>query len=291
MTGSLLKLIAMVFMLIDHTSANFTSAGVNIFDPQILRFMRGMGRLSLPIFAFFIVEGYLKTKNIKKYIDRIHIFALLSQIPFMLAFFYREIDFINFSSKFIVNYDFSFIPITIFMIYVYWNYISNKKIDEGIIIIASSYILLPISISQKLTIVNNLNIFYEFGFTLILLFLIDKIISNDYKPMFVKVIILTLMIFAIFAIQKYANYRIDAIILCIFIYLSRSKLSKSLTIAIWGFYMYGQNSVYTFFVLISALLVYFYNEKRGFNLKYLFYIFYPIHLSIFALLNILIFFK
>ena len=42
------------------------------------------GRLAFPLFAFLAVEGYLHTSDLKKYIKRLIIFGLISQIPFML---------------------------------------------------------------------------------------------------------------------------------------------------------------------------------------------------------------
>ena len=47
--------------------------------------MRVIGRIALPIFAFCVAEGYLHTRNRKKYLLRLGVFALVSEIPFDLV--------------------------------------------------------------------------------------------------------------------------------------------------------------------------------------------------------------
>lgn len=73
-----LKLIAVVSMLIDHVGAVFFENAV---------WMRCVGRLAMPIFCFFIAEGYFHTRDRKKYLLRIGLFALIAEIPFDLAFY------------------------------------------------------------------------------------------------------------------------------------------------------------------------------------------------------------
>lgn len=75
--GTVLKIIAMVSMVFDHVG--------DMFFPDVL-WPRMIGRLAMPLFAFCITEGYIHTRDKKKYLFRMGIFALVSEVPFDLAF-------------------------------------------------------------------------------------------------------------------------------------------------------------------------------------------------------------
>lgn len=72
----LIKIIAMVTMLIDHM-------GAAIFPGHI--FMRMIGRIAFPIYAYCIAAGCVYTKNMGKYLQRIVLLALISQPIYVLA--------------------------------------------------------------------------------------------------------------------------------------------------------------------------------------------------------------
>ena len=117
LNGSTLKMIAVVTMLIDHIAAvllvkllivNGTWELTGYSDSRVLniltlehmnmvkmyQLMRDIGRIAFPIYCFLLVEGFMRTRNVKKYLGRMLLFAFISEIPFNLAFtgkiFYRD---------------------------------------------------------------------------------------------------------------------------------------------------------------------------------------------------------
>ncbi len=74
--GTALKIIAMASMILDHVGDNF-------FPGQL--WMRALGRIAMPIFAFCVAEGFIHTRDRGRYLRRMGVFALVSEIPFDLV--------------------------------------------------------------------------------------------------------------------------------------------------------------------------------------------------------------
>lgn len=101
MTAAVLKNMAYFTMLIDHVFAILFLNYMRIhtvngaWDPQLERIYRAgraVGRISFVLFAYLVVEGFVHTRSRMKYVLRLLLFALLSEIPFDLAFSGKTID-------------------------------------------------------------------------------------------------------------------------------------------------------------------------------------------------------
>ena len=83
LTSNALKMIAIAAMTVDHLAwiffPGYSTDGVALL-------MHIIGRLTAPIMIFFIVEGYFRTSNIKKYIQRLFVLAFISHFAYALMF-------------------------------------------------------------------------------------------------------------------------------------------------------------------------------------------------------------
>jgi hypothetical protein len=241
MTTSMLKVIAVLLMLIDHT-------GAVIFPNAII--LRLIGRLSFPIFAYLIVVGYTKTKSFSKYLTRLMIFAGLSQIPFSLAFGDQSsiLNFTDFLSFFIGGSDphlnvFFTLALGLLAIRV-WD---KEESELGRVIIIVSLAI----VAKDLYTDYNM-----YGIAMILAFYIFR--DNKIKTVISQTIVYILFDASqvLFYVNKYPGITLEL-----------TWFSQALS-------------------LLALIFIFKYNHKKGKDLKYFFYAFYPLHLLVLGLIRI-----
>lgn len=238
LSGSTLKCIALITMLIDHIGATIVEGILNRDYPAVLsndsyraylkshamlisadQILRGIGRIAFPIFCFLLVEGFLHTKNKKKYALRLFLFALISEIPFDIAF---------------RNTWFSF---------------------------------------------TAQNVFFTLFFGLLMIWLLDIIRQKSFTYPLIQATgyLIIIVAFMGIAYQLRVDYSSIGIAAIAAIYLLRNnRLAGSLAACLLLCIFYSNEIP----CLLSVFLIGMYNGTRGLNLKYLFYAFYPIHLTI-----------
>ena len=210
-------------MFIDHV-------GYAINDGQF-SYYNYIGRIAFPIFAFQMSEGYVHTKDLKKYFLRLFLFAIVSQVPFMLfdSILTNTINLNIFFTLFL----------GLLAIYVY---------DK------SKYKIVGILFSILLGIVAQIT-HCDYGFYGVAIILIFYIFKNNFINASLFFILATAIRYLI-PIVKYGLYPIYIhLFLC---------------------------------TCISILFIAAYNGKKGKNTKYLFYLFYPIHLLLIYGISLLI---
>lgn len=200
LSGSALKWIAIVVMLIDHIGA---SGLVNDWT------FRQIGRTAFPLFCFLLAEGAVHTKNIRKYLGRLAVFAVISEIPFDLA---------------------------IFGLPFYW---------------------------------GHQNVYWTLLLGLVVIYLFQKFPAEGWKG--------GLGVAALAALAEVCviDYGATGVVVITLMYLLREKPWMRFLIC-YG--VLALSSAAELWCLPAFLLMTLYNGKRGWQPRYLFYGFYPVHL-------------
>ena len=239
MTSFTLKIIAIITMFLDH----FSYAYFGKFT-----ILNCIGRISFPIFAFQISEGYLHTKNIKKYFIRLTSFALLSQIPFML--FYSTFS----EDIYRLNVFFTLL-LGLLSIFVY-----DKLKDKSLI----HHIVGILFIVVASLVANYTKMDYGyFGIILIFVFYLFK--NNK------------LLMNAAFLILIFVKY---------FSEISTFVYYLIFSPAIFLNYIYY--FLVIVFYIIALLIINLYNNQQGLKVKYILYFFYPVHLILLYFMHIIL---
>lgn len=72
-----IRMVAIITMLLDHVG--LLLSGTVFYDP-----LRMIGRIAFPLFCFLLVEGYIYTKDLHRYMLRLFVCAVVSQVPYSL---------------------------------------------------------------------------------------------------------------------------------------------------------------------------------------------------------------
>lgn len=283
-------------MILDHIKYAYGDmTGWGSLSHQLTVILGYIGRFAFPIFAFLLITGWKYTKNKNKYFSRMLLFAILSQVPYTLATYPTNLQSINnlFSLNHtninIITLVFSFITSI-----TYWYLIAHKcfSITIPLILLAGIVSSLFVKVNGITLIGNDLNIFYTLSIGLATLHSIDVLKNKSFNKQYHYILLFLILIGNLLLIALRADYGnfLLGIFLIVALYLSKEyKLIQSLCIIIWGVLLYilvYYNIGNFIAITLASLLILFYNQKKGFNLKYTFYIIYPLHLLIIGLINI-----
>lgn len=193
--SSHLKWIAMITMTIDHI-------GAYILPDQL--WLRMIGRLSFPIYAFLIAEGYVHTRNRTHFALRLFGFGMVTQLLFMMfdvpfvnvlfTFFFGVMAMICYDKGWswaiagivllamFANPDYSYYGVfTVLLFYHFRSTRSYQMIAFGILTLL--FTCMPLLAQPQLIgiILGNLSTYYGFFVQLLALFSIPFLLAYDGK--------------------------------------------------------------------------------------------------------------
>lgn len=249
LSGYQLKYIALFSMLLDHIGVIFQSS----LSKNMYFFLRATGRLSFPLFCFILVEGFFHTKNRKKYQQRLFIFALLSELPYDLAFHYLPADTIE-----LLLHSQS-LPLQASLKNAFSPAFQQQNVLFTLFLGFTAMILMENAAAYRQ------NTFYRNIDILIIFCCLSEVFQTDCGAAGI------LCIFFFYSIYKkrgnFANLPLKA------------GLIGTLPAAL-PFLTYVSPFPVQVFALADSLLLRCYDGKKGRGNKYFFYLFYPLHLLV-----------
>lgn len=252
LNGFQLKVVGLITMVIDHIGEFFSFLGAPIWFHWI-------GRIAAPIFLFESSEGFIHTRNRKKYMLRLLVgFWIMQIVTYILNTYFAV------GNTLIINNIFG----TLFLGTVYMQSIEYLKKSNRSIAKALLWFLLPTTLSfvplillgSATTSPLTLTISRLFNFLVPTLFLTEGGILFVLLP----------VLFYLFHNKKL----LQIISLTVIAALSTGFSTQGL---------FSTN--YQWMMILAVVPIIMYNGEKGKSMRYFFYIFYPAHIALFAILS------
>lgn len=264
LTSNGLKIIAIVTMIIDHIGYYLQPYMNNV----IYLILRAMGRMSMPLFAYLIVQGFFYTKDLRKYILRIFIFAIVTQLAiFGVSIFDENAQNLSVNTQLNILFSYTLSLITLWVIHeknIIKKYDSNKNMFAKILMIIGIigiYVFIPFD--------------YEIFLPLfiVMLYFIEKLKITIYMQRQNYNISVKGMLASSLSEDKIRLGYILLILLAMITIITRSM-----------------NPMY-WYMLLAIIPIYMYNGERGKKsnkIKYMFYAIFPLQHFLIYLVSLLI---
>lgn len=243
MTAFFLKLLACIAMLIDHSALVFQGQ-MNEISPWLYVACRMIGRIAFPLFALGIAEGAVHTSSPKKYLTRMLVFAILAQVPFslMTGTAGSEHSFKLFGQAIPYTTTLS-VMVTLFLGLAVCTAIHEGRHFAAVPALAAAYLI-------------DRTIGMDYGFLGVLFIVCLYLARGNKLTRFV-----TVLLFAVcFYLEHFKASIVDA--------------------ANTGHFVFSIGLMYCAAMAFSAVIMLFYNRKRGPSAKLVIYFFYPIHMLV-----------
>ena len=306
-SGSTVKIIAILAMLIDHVAAviltrQMVATGyLKAFESGVYEelmgwlaenkalyysydCMRMVGRIGFPIFCFLLVEGFQRSKNLKMYLARLGIFALISEVPFDLAITGSAFE-LGYQNVFFTL----FLGLFTLCCYEYFEKNELHRVVQGIFqatgaLLPAAYITICLA---NLAGVQEVSTLLIAGGILCAAIGAGIVVYGRMKGKKKAVVlcadVTVLMLVMYLADLLYTDYSGMGVLTIVVMYLFRKNKMLSMTMGCVVLIVMSLSEITAFLALIPIA---FYNGERGLRMKYFFYAVYPVHLLLLYLVSV-----
>ncbi|MDR2650470.1 MAG: conjugal transfer protein TraX [Clostridiales bacterium] len=281
MSTFLLKLIALLVMIVDHTGVVFQP----LFNMPAYQLSRCAGRAAFPIFLFFVAEGCRRTGNLRLYLLRLGLFAAITELPFDLAL--ASLNRIPGSIFDLSAYNlledqniFCTFFLGVLCVYLYKTF--NSGFKRLIYIIGIPLIVWSVYMVDT---IYHYKIDYGAAGVIFVFILYILPYGRDENPARMSALGRCLRVAAIFCLMFYLY-----IIKWMDFPYAESIFAEGGFLLVMEFMPWILSDFAVKLMLsscVALLLLLFYNNKRGPRLKWMFYAAYPLHLLILGIIRLL----
>lgn len=253
LTSAHLKYIAIALMLLDHIGSFFRrdilQFNQNIFgvewpwDYYIYAAVFLFGRIAFPVFAFQLSEGIRHTRSPEKYIGRLFLFGVISELP------YRFMQQVLAGEQLYLDFAFRNVMFTM-LLAVAACYIYQQLCKRGI----------PVSGAMM---------------PAVMLILLAEWLQTDYGGAGVA------LVFTLYLVSRTGQRVLLLTMWTVYTYIINSW-SEGNFYGQYGRYYISVALLCTAYALLAVPLIAAYNGRKGKTPRYLFYLFYPVHLWVLA---------
>ena len=261
-----LKIIALIFMTIDHLGAY--GFEIPIFDTYNTK-LRLLGRIAMPLFLFVLTEGLRYTRSRKKYLLRLYLGAVGSGLFVTITnfLFHDSIGmFIN------SNIFFTYFYVALYVVLI-------EQIIGGVQERSGRRIALSI-LGIAATAIPHF-----------LLFMLDSVNIMDYGASLYLAFAFQDFVTSFLACPIHVEYTFLFVIMGVVMYFAKDKYKKAAVLFLFSIFCYlgGKiQAIHTssfgfvvgfpqYYMILAVPFILLYNGKKGRSCKYFFYIYYPLH--------------
>lgn len=254
MSSTFLKSIALIFMLVDH---------IGEFIPNSPIWLRYIGRLALPIFFYCSAWGFYYTHDRRKHLIRLYVFSVLMAIGNIALshFVYRG------RSAYLINNIFTTIFLGCLILYI-WEAAADRK--KRII-----YFLI-FGLQQIIVFLLILPLEYYFGISYELHYAVGAVFGSC---IITEGSLLFVLYFVCVYFLKERTFRLSLFAASFSLFLA-FLMSRDLPTWRGPLLYLLPFADFQWLMMLAIPFYYLYNGKRGKNVKFFFYIFYPMHIWI-----------
>ena len=288
----ILKIIAAVTMLIDHAGLTLLYAGKLSASPPYFA-LRSIGRIAFTLYAFLLVNGFEKTRDRVKYLTRLCIFAVISQIPYTFAMYkynYKPWKDIN---AFFCRGNLPFYLVLAIIVVAYILEGRKRKLMPLCLSVIAALVVSRTMWAAYgcVLLYQELNVFYTLACSLAVIWVLDLLKNRkEYSARSLVTAAMVCVAVCALLVEK-IDYSWRGILLVVMLYLFKGKPKmQALVTVLWGVIAYVGRNISTAIllgymagILLAAVGIFFYSGEQGRKSRVFYYI-YPAHLALYGVI-------